>query len=60
MQLFGGRGSGTVGVDLTGPVPIDHVRYQLARFRLKGVLQELVAVPAIHQSLSCAVGIGNR
>jgi hypothetical protein len=60
MQLFGGRGSGTVSVDLAGAVPIDHVRYQLARFRLKGVLQELVAVRAIHQSLSCAVGIGNR
>ncbi len=35
MQLFGGRGSGTVRADFTGSVPVYQVRYRLTQFRLE-------------------------
>jgi AsmA protein len=35
MQLFGGRGSGTIRADFTGSEPIYQVRYRLTQFRLE-------------------------
>jgi uncharacterized protein involved in outer membrane biogenesis len=41
MELFGGRGSGNVSADFTGPVPSYHVRYRLAQFRLEEFFKNL-------------------
>jgi AsmA family/AsmA-like C-terminal region len=41
MQLFGGRGSGNATADFTGSVPIYHVRYRLAQFRLEEFFKNL-------------------
>ena len=41
MQLFGGRGSGTVRADFTGSVPIYQVRYRLTQFRLEEFFRNL-------------------
>jgi AsmA protein len=41
MQLFDGRGSGNVRADFTGSVPMYHVRYHLAQFRLEEFFKNL-------------------
>jgi AsmA protein len=35
MRLFGGRGSGTIRADVSGSVPVYHVRYSLAQLRIE-------------------------
>ncbi|MBE0602704.1 MAG: AsmA family protein, partial [Deltaproteobacteria bacterium] len=41
MRLFGGQGSGSLRVDLTGSVPRYHVRFSLSRFRIEEFLKTL-------------------
>jgi AsmA protein len=41
MRLFGGQGSGSLRVDLSGSVPDYHVRYTLSRFRIEEFLKAL-------------------
>jgi len=41
MRLFGGQGSGSLRADLTGSVPVYHVRYSLSKFRIEEFLKTL-------------------
>jgi len=39
MRIFGGQGSGSIRADLSGAVPLFHVRYSLSRFRFEEFLK---------------------
>ncbi|MHB8910626.1 MAG: AsmA family protein [Syntrophales bacterium] len=43
MRLFGGRGSGRIGADFSGPVPRYFVRSSLAKFRIEEYFKTLSA-----------------
>jgi uncharacterized protein involved in outer membrane biogenesis len=41
MRLFGGQGSGSLRADLSGAVPLYHVRYSLSKFRVEEFLKAM-------------------
>jgi len=51
MRLFGGKGSGSLRVDLSGSVPQYHVRYSLSKFRIEEFLKTLSPKKAAEGSM---------
>lgn len=55
MRLFGGMGSGKIHADLTGPVPVYAIRYNLAQFRIDDFLAFLSPKDTKRKSVGDAV-----
>ena len=60
MQLFGGRGSGTVRADFTGSVPIYQVRYHLTQFRLEEFFRNLAPKSIAEGSMDFSAALSLR
>jgi len=60
MRLFGGQGSGSLRVDLSGSVPQYHVRYSLSRFRIEEFLKSLSPKKAAEGSMDFSSSLSTQ
>jgi len=60
MRLFGGQGSGSLRVDLSGSVPHYHVRYFLSRFRIEEFLKTLSPKKAAEGSMDFSSSLSTQ
>jgi uncharacterized protein involved in outer membrane biogenesis len=60
MRLFGGQGSGSLRVDLSGSVPRYNVRYSLSKFRIEEFLKTLSPKKAAEGSMDFSSSLSTQ
>ena len=60
MRLFGGHGSGSIRADVSGSVPVYHVRYELAQLRIEEFFKAFSPKPVGAGSMDFATNLSLR
>ncbi|MCE5275845.1 MAG: AsmA family protein [Deltaproteobacteria bacterium] len=60
MGLFGGQGSGSIGVDFTDPVPRYSVRLSLSKFKIEEYLKTYFSKKVAQGSMDCSATLSMR